>query len=71
MAKRRQQNYNGVTDRELHVLVCRYFFDMSLQAIADHMTNMNTDTEGVSRQRVHEMERTAFRKLRRKPKEHW
>ena len=68
---RRTRNYNGVTDREIYVLVCRYCFDMTLKAIANQMTNMNTETEGMSRQRVHEMERNAFRKLRRKPTEYW
>jgi DNA-directed RNA polymerase sigma subunit (sigma70/sigma32) len=71
MAKRRQQNYNGVTDRELEVLVCRYFLNMSLAKTARQMENLQSGGQGVSRQRVHEMEIRALRKLRRKPKAAW
>jgi RNA polymerase primary sigma factor len=64
MAKR-TRNYNGLTDREIAVLTCRFFLNMTLE-------DTGREKElGVTRERVRQMEAKALRKIRRKPEEIW
>ena len=68
---KRSRNYNGLTDREIAVLVCRFLWDMTLEATSKEIMNTHTKQMGVTKERVRQMEFRALRKLRRKPEEIW
>lgn len=70
MAKR-TRNYNGLTDREIAVLVGRFFWNMTLEEIGREIVNSKTCELGVTMERVRQIEARALRKIRRKPEEVW
>ena len=67
----RRKNYNGLTDRELEMIVLRVHMGLSLQAVASEMGSVRPEQKTISKQAIDCYLGRAFRKLRRKPEEKW